>query len=280
MSTAPRIPPPPPLAALRALRISPVPLLAALAGSSATPLSFAQCAQRLEGEGGGWEGKVLLVTGAASGIGRAVARRAAKLGAKLVLGDLQSQELQLRELVEQIKRDGGAGGREATYAVCDVTSWEDQVALFKHAQSSYGHIDVVFANAGITTDAPILDSTSEEVQKPDTRALDINLTGVVYTATLAHHYLAKLNPRKEGKTLLITGSLASFLGMSTPAMYAASKHGVLGLARALAPILGKSGIAGATTLPLELVDWRGFRAHQKQKAKGGKGVGEEMKAKL
>ncbi|GAA5889002.1 hypothetical protein JCM6882_009713 [Rhodosporidiobolus microsporus] len=236
----------PPPGLLKALKagITPVQVISSVSGSTA-PLAYTTLAEELQAGKEGWAGRVVLVTGGAMGIGREVAKLAGELGAKVVLGDLGRQEARLKEAVEEIKAAGG----EATYAICDVTSWEEQAALFRHAFDIYSCIDVVFANAGITSEEPVFKPTAEgEPRKPDISTLDINLTGVVYTATLAQHYLPK-DSSKGGKAFVVMGSIASFLARGTPALYAASKHGVLGLTRSLAAPFAASGISISLLAP-------------------------------
>src|SRR3954470_20092026 len=100
------------------------------------------------------DGRVLLITGASSGIGAATARRAAQAGYRLVLG--ARREDRLRALAEEL------GGPERALAVrCDVTEWEDDQALAKAALDSFGRIDAVFANAGFGAKRGFLEESAE-----------------------------------------------------------------------------------------------------------------------
>ncbi|BGP19318.1 hypothetical protein JCM10213v2_007407 [Rhodosporidiobolus nylandii] len=238
-----QLPSPPPKSVLSGLRTSPVPLVASFAGSSASLTSYPDCASSVATEGKErWAGKVVLVTGAASGIGREVAKKAAGIGAKVVLGDVDEDGL--KKVAEEIRQAGG----EATYRVCDVSSWEDQLALFRHAEATYGKIVTVFANAGTARGVLELEDEDGEPQKPDTRLLEVNINGAVYSSVLARYFLRK-NPAKEGKGFVLTGSLASFFGLGTDGLYAPSKHGVLGLARSLASPLAGEGISVTLIAP-------------------------------
>ncbi|GAA6010960.1 hypothetical protein JCM10207_004014 [Rhodosporidiobolus poonsookiae] len=224
-------PPAPSPQQLRALRHSPVPLLASLAGSTASTRSFSVIASELSHSlSNEWKGRTVLITGAASGIGAAVACEAGSRGANVVLGDLASQEQQVEKVVADIKASGG----QATYRSVDVTSWPQQLALFRDALDMFGKIDVVFANAGIAYDSfDIVKSEPETDKRPAMDILRVNLEGAAYSAHLAHHFLSK-NPNINGKALVFTGSLAGFMG-GNPPLYYASKHGVLSLARSVAP---------------------------------------------
>ncbi|GAA5821555.1 hypothetical protein JCM11251_000907 [Rhodosporidiobolus azoricus] len=257
----------PPPTLLRALKagISPVNVISGVSGS-APPLPFATLAEALQSRAEEhWKDRVVLVTGAANGIGKEVVKAAARLGAKVVLGDLSRQEKRLKEVVEEIKAEGG----DAICGLCDVTSWEEQNALFKLAFSTYGLIDVVFANAGITSVEP----------KPDLRTLDINLSGVSkhavlgFARSLAAPFAASgvsislLCPFYVTTTILPQTWIDAFKQVEVPllspeevaqaglwvAMDTAGKEGEKVSAKAKAVLLDH---LGATSIPLEMVEWK------------------------
>ncbi|BGP44074.1 hypothetical protein JCM10450v2_008291 [Rhodotorula kratochvilovae] len=180
-------------------------------------------------EAGALRGKVILVTGGSKGLGAECARRAAGYGARVVLAARGAEGV--RGVVDEIKKAGG----EATGLATDVTSWESQVALFEHAVKTYGQIDVVVANAGIFESGALLDWTVDaegKLTKPDLGTIDINVVGTLYTARLAFHHLRQ-NPSTGLKSLVILGSLTSFVATPGCPLYATSKHALLGLSRAL-----------------------------------------------
>jgi len=120
---------------------------------------------------------------------------------------------------------------------CDVTDWDSQLALFELGMSSFGAIDVVVANAGITETGAfytpkVIDG---KPRKPTTATLDVNLGGTVYSISLALHYL-ELNRESSSdlKAIVVMGSMASWMSIPTAPMYSASKHAVLGFARSVA----------------------------------------------
>lgn len=91
----------------------------------------------------------------------------------------------------------------------DVTSWSDQIELFKAAKEEYGYIDHVFANAGISTTTVLLEDDVDEngdLLPPNLKTIDVNLIGCMYTVKLGIHYI-KQNPK--GGSLVLTASGAS-----------------------------------------------------------------------
>ncbi|TNY18539.1 hypothetical protein DMC30DRAFT_50254 [Rhodotorula diobovata] len=181
--------------------------------------------------GSALKGKVVVVTGAANGFGRAYANKVAEFGAKVVLSDVRLESVQV--VADEVTAAGG----QATCIACDVTNWDAQVAMFRHARNTFGHIDVVAANAGIGEPdrARFLDlrkGPDGEPTKPTMPTASVNFTGAAYTAKLAFFHLNE-NPAKEGKALVILGSMASFSGIPGAPVYSASKHAVLGLFRSL-----------------------------------------------
>ena len=156
------------------------------------------------------EGKIAIVTGAGSGIGRATVRRFAAEGANVVAADLDLDAV----------RETCAGLANATPARADVTKREDVEALVGHFQ----RIDVYFNNAGIPARIkPLAELTRAEWDA----TLDVNLTALFIAAQVAA-------PRLRGGTLLVTASIIANRPRPGLSAYVASKAGVVGLARALA----------------------------------------------
>jgi len=185
------------------------------------------------------KGKVVLITGAASGIGKETALVFAHFKAKLVLGDLNVPGID--EVVKEINKSGG----EAIGQRCDVTDWDSQLALFELGISSFGAIDVVVANAGITETgaffrAQVVDG---KPRKPKTTTLNVNINGVIYSTSLALHYLEHNRAsRSDLKAIVVMGSMASWSSIPGAPMYSASKHAVLGFARSVAATVKGRGI--------------------------------------
>ncbi|KAI9835228.1 MAG: hypothetical protein M1838_005361, partial [Thelocarpon superellum] len=193
------------------------------------------------------KGKTIVVTGGASGFGAGFVWHWARLGANVIIGDIN------REKGGQLARDvyKGTGNRGVRFVYCDVADWQSQVDFFKSAvqQSEHGGIDVVVANAGIVHAAGEFerpkDLDGSAPPPPDLRTIQVNLVGVLYTAHLALFYLRR-NPGSvaadpasvasetpRDRHLLLMGSTAALTPLPNVALYAASKHGVLGLFRSL-----------------------------------------------
>lgn len=191
--------------------------------------------------------KVVLITGASSGFGRATALVAARHGAKLVLGDLN--EAGVKKVVEEVKRNGG----QAIARSCNVTSFESQRDLFEAGEKEFGWIDIVVPNAGVTEKLHpgFEDSVTDKagrLQPPNLITLDVNLRGAVFTTHLALHYLRK-RPDRTGKALVMIGSMASFFSIPSGPMYSVAKSGILGLMRSEYFTLNASGIRTAMVAP-------------------------------
>jgi len=176
------------------------------------------------------EGKVAVVTGAASGNGRGMALRFAEEGADIVVADLS------REGMEETVRLVRAHGRRALAHRCDVAKKVEIDALFATAVEQYGHIDVAVANAGVVeTETDCLRITEEQWQ----RTLGVNLTGVLFTLQAGANQMIKQG--RGGRLIAIASIMAEWGGAATPA-YCASKGGVKQLVKAFALACGRHGI--------------------------------------
>ncbi|GAA5873811.1 hypothetical protein JCM8547_005952 [Rhodosporidiobolus lusitaniae] len=180
--------------------------------------------------GSSLRGKVVVVTGSGSGFGAGYAREAAKNGAKVVLSDRN------KDAVEAVAKEIRAAGGEATAVACDVTSWDEQVKMFRHGVDTFGPIDVVVANAGIAEGGnrfmDLRPGEDGEPTEPRMNTTHVNVIGAAYTVKLAFFHLTR-NPVKDGKAITILGSMASFFGLPGAPMYSTSKHAVLGMMRSL-----------------------------------------------
>ncbi len=175
---------------------------------------------------------IAVVTGAGSGIGRAIALGYAREGARVVLLDMN--EKAAAEAAQEIR---DAGGKAESFAL-DVTRREDCVAMAKQIADKVGQVSILVNNAGIVRRNGML-GAAEAVIKDWEDIIAINLTGVF---NVTHAFLAPLRASK-GRIVNI-GSIQSFVHVRTPSSpaYTASKHGVLGFTKALAAELGKEGV--------------------------------------
>jgi 3-oxoacyl-[acyl-carrier protein] reductase len=173
--------------------------------------------------------KVAVVTGAGTGMGRAIAELFARHGAKVVVNYASSRDAAVH-VVEAIQAEGG----KAIAVGADVSKQAEAVALMDAADSEYGRIDYLVNNAGWSTRIPHaqLDDLTDEIWD---HTLNVNLRGVFYCVRAAVPFLKK----HEGASIVNVSSVASITGQGSSVAYAASKAGVVtmtkSLARALAP---------------------------------------------
>jgi 3-oxoacyl-[acyl-carrier protein] reductase len=175
---------------------------------------------------------IAVITGAGSGIGRAIASGYAREGARVVLLDIN--EKAVGEVAKEVR---DAGGKAESFAL-DVTKREDCAATAKQIADKVGPVSILVNNAGIARRNGMT-GAAEAVIKDWEDIIAINLTGVF---NVTHAFLDALRATK-GRIVNI-GSIQSFVHVRTPSSpaYTASKHGVLGFTRALAAELGKDGV--------------------------------------
>ena len=178
---------------------------------------------------GALEGKVAIITGAGSGIGRASAKRFAAEGAKLVIGD------KTEAVHETAKMVADAGGTVTALQI-DAGIEADVKKLVETALSTYGGLDVAFANAGIGGGmAGIFDLTPEEW----TEILRVNLIGPWLMAKHAGKAMADAG---KGGSIILTASVAGIRSGAGGPAYSASKAGVINLAKVTAQQLSETGV--------------------------------------
>jgi NAD(P)-dependent dehydrogenase (short-subunit alcohol dehydrogenase family) len=186
-------------------------------------------------------GKVALIAGAATGIGRASALRLAQEGAAVVVGSPAAEKDHIDRLVSEITAAGG----QALGAVFDATDEESIAALVDASISAFGGLDAVHANFAdlrvIFDDSDVL-TVSDAVLE---RTLDVNLKGM---ARLTRHALPKLLARGGG-AMIYTSSTASKVGEPVRPCYAMAKAGINALMRHVASGWGRQGVRANAIMP-------------------------------
>jgi NAD(P)-dependent dehydrogenase (short-subunit alcohol dehydrogenase family) len=175
-------------------------------------------------------GKVALITGASSGIGRATSKAFAARGAKVVLA--ARREVELATLASEIE----AQGEKASFIVTDVSIAKDVERMVAHAIETFGRLDYAVNNAGI--EGKIAGITDLSEQDWD-RILATNLTG---TFLCLQHEARVMLAGGHGGAIVNVGSVNSFLGFPGGSAYAASKHGQIGLTTSVSAELAPLGI--------------------------------------
>jgi NAD(P)-dependent dehydrogenase (short-subunit alcohol dehydrogenase family) len=174
------------------------------------------------------EGKVALITGAATGIGRATALLFAKEGARVVIADINQKDAD--ETVQRIKRDGG----EAFFAYTNLLNVSEIEKMVKTTVATYGKLHIFYHNAGVAGPGRI-ELTTEEAYD---QIMDIHVKAGFFGAKFAAPEIKK----SGGGSILFTGSGLGLRPSSQSPAYSVSKAALLMLTRALAVSLAKDGI--------------------------------------
>jgi NAD(P)-dependent dehydrogenase (short-subunit alcohol dehydrogenase family) len=178
---------------------------------------------------GAFQGKVALVTGAASGLGRASALAFAREGASVVVADIDVKNGQ--RTVQMIEKAGG----KAVFVKTDVTQRAEVEALIKKTVKTYGRLDYAHNNVGIE---PMASSLIECTEEQWHQVLNSDLTSVWLCMKYEITYMVK----HGGGAIVNTSSIAGLVGPEDVCEYIASKHGVNGLTKAAAVGFAKRGI--------------------------------------
>lgn len=161
----------------------------------------------------------VLITGASSGIGLALAERAASQGARVVLAARRERELE--DAASRVRELGG----EAHVIQCDVADRQEALACVERAEKLLGHIDVAVINAGVGRHRMLVEHDLDDAE----RLLRVNVFGALY---FAHALAPRMLARGEG-WLVFMASVAGLLPVPGEAVYSASKFAIVGLAEAL-----------------------------------------------
>jgi len=192
-----------------------------------------------------FEGKVALVTGGGSGIGRATALAFARDGAQVVIGNRNVQRGE--ETVAMIRKAGGT----ASFKRTDVLVTKDIEALVNHAVKEYGGLDLAFNNAGVEgAVAPVTEQTEANYDA----VMDVNVKGV----WLSMKYEIPQMLKRGGGAIVNCSSVAGLIGFPNMSIYMASKHAVIGLTKVAALEFSAQGIrvnaVNPAVIDTEMVD--------------------------
>lgn len=175
------------------------------------------------------DGKVVLITGAGQGIGRAIALRLAKDGAHVAIVDLNADKMQT--VADEVKKIG----RKATIFKADVTQRDEVHAAVDHAEKQLGGFDVIVNNAGIAQVQPLADVTPEQLDK----ILKVNVQGVLWGIQAA---AKKFKQRGQKGKIISASSIAGHDGFAMLGVYSATKFAVRALTQAAAKEFAADGI--------------------------------------
>jgi 3-oxoacyl-[acyl-carrier protein] reductase len=181
------------------------------------------------------QNKIAIITGAASGIGRACAIRFAQEGAKVVAADIN--EAGLQQTIEMVKAAGG----EAAFIRTDVGSVDEMQRMFDFTVQTYGGVDIYHNNAYWTEARTAVETTLENWQ----RTLDVTLR----PAWLGGKLSVPLMKARGGGVILFTASVQSLVGVAGYTAYQAAKGGMMSLVRTMALELAKDNIRVVAVLP-------------------------------
>lgn len=182
------------------------------------------------------KGKIALVTGAAKGIGRAVALALAEEGATVIVNYNGS-----RERAEQTAEEIKALGADGRVYQCNVADTQATLAMVKEVTAEYGRLDILVNNAGITRDNLIMKMSEEDFDE----VINANLKGCFNTIKAVSRQMLR---QRAGRIINIT-SVSGILGNAGQANYAASKAGIIGLTKTMARELASRGITVNAVAP-------------------------------
>ncbi|KAA8497111.1 3-oxoacyl-acyl-carrier-protein reductase [Porphyridium purpureum] len=213
---------------------------AGVAGSLALPLMqrrvASQCGTVMMSGSSEGAGKVAIVTGAGRGIGKAIALALGQAGCKVVVNYGVSTAA-AEEVVAQIKQ----GGAEAIAVKANISEKDEVTQLFKTAVETYGTVDIVVNNAGITRDTLVLRMKQEQWLD----VINTNLSGVFYCVQEASKIMLK---KRTGRIINIS-SVVGLIGNPGQANYASAKAGVIGMTKACAKEFGSRGVTVNAVAP-------------------------------
>jgi 3-oxoacyl-[acyl-carrier protein] reductase len=178
--------------------------------------------------------KVVLITGASRGIGKSAAIMMAQQGAKVALCDIS-------EAIHAVRDEMIAMGLEAMSVMCNVTNQQSVNDAVNEVVSTYGRIDVLINNAGITADAQLIKMSEDQWD----RVIDVNLKGAFNVGQA----VAKVMSTQGGGSIINTASVVGLYGNFGQSNYAATKWGIIGLTKTWCKELGRFNIRANAVAP-------------------------------
>lgn len=175
------------------------------------------------------KGKTAIITGAGSGMGRAIAILFGQEGANVVAADMNEESVNL--VVEEIKKSGG----NALGVTANVTKQEDIDKMVASAVDTFASLDILVNNAGIMDNFMTVGDVSDELWD---RVIGVNLTGPFKVARAA---IQVMNDQEHGGVIINNASVGGLFGTRGGAAYIASKHGLVGLTKNIAATYGING---------------------------------------
>jgi NAD(P)-dependent dehydrogenase (short-subunit alcohol dehydrogenase family) len=218
------------------------------------------------------EGKVAVITGAGSGLGRAAVKLWTEHGAKVIAADINLPN------AEETVRLSGAPQGQARAIACNVADPEQVVAVVAEAVATFGRLDIIYNNAGITVNPipgvgmkKLIDLTPEEMHKVE----EVNVFGVIYGCQAAIRQFDKQAESGEGKggVIVNTASVAGLMGYGGT-FYGSTKGAVVALTRTLAIEVAEKGIRVNSVCPAGmLTNYGGMTPDSEHKDKILEGMG-------
>ncbi|KAL4759381.1 SDR family NAD(P)-dependent oxidoreductase [Aspergillus foveolatus] len=196
-------------------------------------------------------GKTVIVTGGARGIGAATVKVFNLHGANVVIADVSSSNEVAQKLIASLPYP-----EKALFYPVDILNWEQVLGLFCETKRRFGSIDTVVANAGIMekTDTLDIESTDENGNLLEStgafHVIDVNIKGTLNTLRLAIHYMKCSPDRPAGcKSIVLVASTSGYFGGTGVSAYVSSKHAIIGLLRSSHIAASKNGVTVTAVAP-------------------------------